>query len=129
MPTDVVYDAKISDMEEQGLGKTKGQNIFVGVNATVFRPRCTHIGVRLKNLKRAPKGRTIRFVGQLLSIESSKVKSRLVLECKKTLNDLASRNKVILTWVPGHTGVWGNEEADRLAREGSAMYPIGRSPY
>ncbi|KAJ8964926.1 hypothetical protein NQ317_014459 [Molorchus minor] len=47
---------------------------------------------------------------------------------KKTLNDLASRNKVILTWVPGHSGVRGNEEADRLAREGSAMYPIGPEP-
>ncbi|KAJ8977196.1 hypothetical protein NQ317_009430 [Molorchus minor] len=63
-----------------------------------------------------------------MAIESSKVKSRLVLECKKTLNDLASRNKVILTWVPGHSGVRGNEEADRLAREGSAMYPIGPEP-
>ncbi|KAJ8968475.1 hypothetical protein NQ317_013970 [Molorchus minor] len=58
----------------------------------------------------------------------TQVKSRLVLECRKTLNDLASRNKVILTWVPGHSGVRGNEEADRLAREGSAMYPIGPEP-
>ncbi|KAJ8975159.1 hypothetical protein NQ317_014533 [Molorchus minor] len=56
------------------------------------------------------------------------VKSRLVLECKKTLNDLVSRNKVILTWVPGHSGVRENEEVDRLAREGSAMYPIGPEP-
>ncbi|KAJ8977462.1 hypothetical protein NQ317_000039 [Molorchus minor] len=85
----------------------------------------------LENLKKAPKGRTIQICSDsraaLLTIESSKVKSRLVLKCKKTLNNLASRNKVILTWVPGHSGVRGNE-ADRLAREGSAMYPTGPEP-
>ncbi|KAJ8975113.1 hypothetical protein NQ317_017975 [Molorchus minor] len=68
----------------------------------------------------------------LLAIESSKVKSRLVLECKKTLNDLDNRSQVILTWVPGHSGIRGDEEADILAREGSAtrsaMYPIGLEP-
>ncbi|KAJ8976499.1 hypothetical protein NQ317_018443 [Molorchus minor] len=81
----------------------------------------------------AEKGRTIQIFSDSqaalllisLLIESSNVKSRLVLECKKTLNDLASRNKVIFTWVPGHSGVRGNEEAVGLAREGSAMYPIG----
>ncbi|KAJ8964706.1 hypothetical protein NQ317_016622 [Molorchus minor] len=86
----------------------------------------------LENLKKAPKGRTIQICSDSraasLAIESSKVKSRLVLECKKTLNDLASRNKVILTWVPGHSGVRRNEEADRLAGEGPAMYPIGPEP-
>ncbi|KAJ8956028.1 hypothetical protein NQ318_006304 [Aromia moschata] len=63
-----------------------------------------------------------------MAIESSKVKSRLVLDCKKILNDLASCNRVILTSVPGHSGVPGNEEADRLARLGSIAYPIGPEP-
>ncbi|KAJ8953324.1 hypothetical protein NQ318_012119 [Aromia moschata] len=79
-------------------------------------------------LKTAPKRRTIQICtdsqAALMAIESSKVKSRLVLDCKKILNDLASCNRVILTWVPGHSGVPGNEEADRLARLGSIGYTV-----
>ncbi|KAJ8969476.1 hypothetical protein NQ317_005469 [Molorchus minor] len=59
----------------------------------------------------------------LLAIESRKVKSGLVFEWKRTLNDLASRNRVILTWVQGHLGVRRNKKADLLAKEWSAMYP------
>ncbi|KAJ8972490.1 hypothetical protein NQ317_010307 [Molorchus minor] len=91
-----------------------------------------YFGVRVGKPEKGLQGRTIQICldsrAALLAIESSKVKSRLVLECKKTLNDLASRNKVILTWVPGNSGVRGNEEADRLAREESAMHPIGPEP-
>ncbi|KAJ8949103.1 hypothetical protein NQ317_006990 [Molorchus minor] len=76
----------------------------------------------LESLKRVPNGRIIQICSESqaawLAIESSKVKSRLALECKMTLNDLASRNQVTLTWVPGHSGVRGNVKADRLAREG-----------
>ncbi|KAJ8977442.1 hypothetical protein NQ317_018637 [Molorchus minor] len=80
------------------------------------------------NLK-AAKGRTIQICSDsraaLLAIESSKVKSRLVLECKKTLNDLASLNKVILTWVPGHSGVREMRRPIDWLGKRSAMYPIG----
>ncbi|KAJ8972662.1 hypothetical protein NQ317_014021 [Molorchus minor] len=73
------------------------------------------------------KRRTIQICSDsqvaLLAIKSSKVNSQLVLECKKTINDLACRNRVMLTWVPIQVSE-GNEEADRLAREGSALYPI-----
>ncbi|KAJ8940350.1 hypothetical protein NQ318_010861 [Aromia moschata] len=50
-------------------------------------------------LKTAPRRRTIQICtdsqAALMAIESSKVKSRLILDCKKILHNLASCNRVI----------------------------------
>ncbi|KAJ8954607.1 hypothetical protein NQ318_003140 [Aromia moschata] len=86
--------------------------------------------------KTAPKRRMIQICTDsqavLMAIESSKVKSRLVLDCKKySKDDLASCNRVILTWVPRHSGVPGNEEADSQSRINIRINisgPIGPEP-
>jgi len=44
--------------------------------------------------------------------------SPLVRQCQKALNDISALHTVGLFWVPGHTGVRGNEIADELARDG-----------
>jgi len=41
---------------------------------------------------------------------------------------LASLNEVTLAWVPGHRDISGNEEADKLARQASAMPLLGPEP-
>jgi hypothetical protein len=56
------------------------------------------------------------------------VKFDLVAECLNALSGLAGQNEVILAWVPGHCGIQGNEEADRLARRASGLPLQGPEP-
>jgi hypothetical protein len=56
------------------------------------------------------------------------VTSGLVAECLDALSALACLNDVTLIWVPGHCGFLGNEEADKLARQVSAVPLLGPEP-
>ena len=52
----------------------------------------------------------------------------LVQQCQKALNDISFQHAVGLYWVPGHAGVWGNEIAYELARDGSVLGFLGPEP-
>ena len=54
----------------------------------------------------------------LKAIESRVVKSKAVLKCRKALTSI-EQHRVSLCWVPGHSNIEGNEEADEMARSGS----------
>jgi hypothetical protein len=56
------------------------------------------------------------------------VTSRLVAELLNALSELAHLNEVTLSWVPEHRGIFGKEEADKLARQASAMPLHGPEP-
>ena len=54
--------------------------------------------------------------------------SGLVAECLDALSALLSLSEVTLAWMPRHPGIPGNEEADKLARQTSAMLLLGQKP-
>ena len=54
--------------------------------------------------------------------------SGLVAECLDALSVLAGMNEVNLIRVPGHCSIRGNEEADKLARQASAIPLLGPVP-
>jgi ribonuclease HI len=55
--------------------------------------------------------------------------SKLVADCLDNLKRLTAKCKLTLMWVPGHTGVDGNEEAEQLANKGSETHFIGPEPF
>ncbi|XP_048002369.1 uncharacterized protein LOC125238917 [Leguminivora glycinivorella] len=65
----------------------------------------------------------------LLALDSLESNSKLVQNCKTNLNALANSNKVTLRWVPGHSDITGNDEADELARKGADTPLIGPEPF
>ncbi|XP_015173372.1 PREDICTED: uncharacterized protein LOC107064813 [Polistes dominula] len=58
-------------------------------------------------------------------VHSTVVKSVLVKDCVDFLTRLGSVNRVRLLWVPGHSGVQGNERAHELARLGASRHDLG----
>jgi ribonuclease HI len=64
----------------------------------------------------------------LLALSSHTVSSRLVLQCRNSLQRLSIHNRVQLFWVPGHCGIIENEKADGLAGVGSKFSFCGPEP-
>ena len=61
----------------------------------------------------------------LKALSNPKVTSGPVAECPDALSVLAGMNEINLIWVPGHCSIRGNEEADKLARQASAIPLLG----
>jgi ribonuclease HI len=61
----------------------------------------------------------------LKALQAAKTTSPLVRQCQRALNDISTYHSVRLFWVPGHSGIRGNEIADELAREGSVHHFVG----
>ncbi|KAJ8914639.1 hypothetical protein NQ315_015377 [Exocentrus adspersus] len=111
-----------------------GWNCFpLGKHASVFQAEVFAISACVsENLKRGYSNQHIQICtdsqAALHALKSPRITSQVVLECTNSLAALGQRNKVRLVWVPGHSGVAGNEEADVLARKGASDTLTGPEP-
>jgi len=109
-----------------GLRPNRSFSFPLGKFATVFQTEIYAIlQCACENIRRPYKNKRILIFSDseaaLKTCTSLKVTSGLVAECLDALSALSSLNEVTLAWVKGHRGISGNEEADKLARQMSAM--------
>ena len=62
-------------------------------------------------------------LSSIQAIRTLNIKSRIVGECFNALNHLGTTNTLELRWIAAHTGIWGNEKADELAKLGTTISP------
>jgi ribonuclease HI len=62
----------------------------------------------------------------LKAFQAVKTMSALVQQYQKAVKDISTQHSMGLFWVPEHSGVRGNEIADKLARDGTVMLDHSR---
>ena len=55
----------------------------------------------------------------LQALSNKILNNKSINDCHKALTKLADENTVQLKWIKAHTGHWGNEKADELAKAGT----------
>ena len=55
----------------------------------------------------------------LQSVQGSRDQSQLMRSIRRELSSLSQKTNLVLQWIPAHCDIKGNEEADKLSKEGS----------
>jgi len=100
--------------------------IPLGKWSTVFQAEVTAIEMAVQTLRsQGIENREILFLvdnqAAIMALGNDKTNSSLVASCRMALAHLSESNQVKISWVPGHSEIQGNEEADSLAKEGTKV--------
>jgi hypothetical protein len=108
-------------------------SLALGTFATVFQAKVYAImDCSYYCLRECMTGKTICTCldsrAALLALSSHTVSSRLVFQCRDSLQGLPIQKRVQLFWVPGHCGIIGNKDAAGLAGLGPKSSICGPEP-
>jgi RNase H len=103
----------------------------LGTTPTIFQAEmnainvCPRICLNLEGIS----GKHIYIMSESQAALRATFSSKLVAECLEILKRRTRRCLVTLMWVPGRTGIEGNEIASQLANKGAETYFIGPEPF
>ena len=67
-------------------------------------------------------------LSSIQALTSNTSRSTTVNNCYNSLQNLATHNNVTVRWIAAHSGLWGNEKADELAKLGTTSTNLIQCP-